>query len=166
MVIIKNLEIHGTPNGVPFFMFFSFKGLHTMFSHDITFMLYRNKNNGASKMKHDFSNEFNLNDPVDREVAIWKASTINSEIKDLKSELEWFKNNFRASLANGGEENGSHGSKVKVTKPNVETVHVDIEVIKQVFPVEQYPQYYKKVKGTNKILKTTRAQSVTFTLEK
>jgi len=116
-------------------------------------------------MKHDLSNEFNLNDPVDRKVAIWRASTINSEIKDLQFELEWFKNNFRASLANGGEENGSHGSKVKVTKPNVETVHVDTDMIKKTFPFEQYPQYYKKVKGTNKILKTTRAQSVTFTIK-
>ena len=137
-----------------------------MFSHGITFMLYRNKNNGASKMKHDFSNEFNLNDPVDREVAIWTASTYRSEIKEREDKLEWFKVNFRIFLANGGEENGSHGSRVTVTEPNVETVHVDTEVIKQVFPVEQYPQYYKKVKGTDKILKTTRAQSVTFTLEK
>lgn len=117
-------------------------------------------------MEHDFSNEFNLNDPVDRAVAIWKASTINSDIKNLKFDLEWFKVNFRIFHANGGKENGSHGSEVKVTEPNIETVHVDTEVIKQVFPVEQYPQYYKKVKGTNKILKTTRSQAVTFTLEK
>ena len=117
-------------------------------------------------MKHDFSKEFNLNDPIDREVAIWTASTYKSEIKEREDKLEWFKVNFRIFFANGGEENGSHGSEVKVTEPNVETVHVDTEVIKQVFPVEQYPQYYKKVKGTNKILKTTRAQSVTFTLKK
>ena len=117
-------------------------------------------------MKHDFSKEFNLNDPIDREVAIWTASTYKSEIKEREDKLEWFKVNFRKFYASGGEANGSHGSEVKVTEPNVEKVHVDTEVIKQVFPVEQYPQYYKKVKGTNKILKTTKAQSVTFTLKK
>tara|TARA_R100000654_G_scaffold28754_1_gene53369 strand:- start:11 stop:397 length:387 start_codon:yes stop_codon:yes gene_type:complete len=128
-------------------------------------MLYRNTNNGVLKMKHDFSKEFNLNDPIDREVAIWTASTYKSEIKEREDKLEWFKVNFRKFYASGGEANGSHGSKVKVTEPNVEKVHVDTEVIKQIFPVEQYPQYYKKDKN-NELKKTTKAQSVTFTLKK
>ena len=127
-------------------------------------MLYRNTNNGALKMEHDFSNEFNLKDPVDREVAIWRASTINSNIKDLQSDLEWFKVNFRKFFANGGKENGSHGSKVKVTKPNKAEYHLDTSLIKRLYPVDKYPEYY--IKDDNKeFKKTIKAQSVTFTLK-
>ena len=114
-------------------------------------------------MKHDFSNEFNLNDPVDREVAIWTASTYRSEIKEREDKLEWFKVNFRIFLANGGEENGSHGSKVTVTKPNEAKYHLNTDMIKNLYPVDKYPEYYIKDKN-DELKKTTKAQSVTFTL--
>ena len=116
-------------------------------------------------MKHDFSNEFNLNDPVDREVAIWRASTIDSDIKDLKSKLEWFKVNFRIFFASGGEQNGSHGSEVKVTKPNKAKYHLNTDMIKNLYPVDEYPEYYIK-DDNNELKKTTKAQSVTFKLKK
>ena len=115
-------------------------------------------------MKHDFSKEFNLNDPIDREVAIWTASTYKSEIKEREDKLEWFKVNFRKFYASGGEANGSHGSKVKVTKPNKAKYHLDIEMIKNLYPVNKYPEYYIK-DDNNELKKTTKAQSVTFTLK-
>ena len=117
-------------------------------------------------MAHDFSNEFNLDDPVDRSVAIWRAATLNRDIKEMEEELKWFKDNFRTFHANGGESNGNNGSKVKVTKPNTEKVHLDTDYLKKLFPVDDFFDYYKKEKDDDKKLKkTVTSQSVTFTIK-
>jgi len=129
-------------------------------------MLYRNRKKESKKMAHDFSNEFNLDDSVDRDVAIWRAATLNRDIKELEEQLKWFKNGFRDFFANGGEENGRDGSKVKVTAPNKERVHLDTDYLKKMFPVDDFFAYYKKDKDDDKKLKkTVTAQSVTFTIK-
>ena len=127
-------------------------------------MLYRNRKKESKKMAHDFSNEFNLNDPVDRSVAIWRAANIDIDIKDKQSELKWFKDGLRNFYhVTGGKEEGPNGSLVVVDKQGNKTATLDTELIKKLFPVEKYPEYYKKDKTTGEIEKY-RQQAVKFTL--
>ena len=115
-------------------------------------------------MTHDFSNEFNLNDSVDRGVAIWKAATLDIDIKDKQSELKWFKDGLRNFYhGTGGKEEGPNGSLVVVEQQGNKTATLDTELIKKLFPVEKYPEYYKKDKATGEMEKH-RQQAVKFTL--
>ena len=110
----------------------------------------------------DFSNEFDLNDDVDRHVAIAEGARIRAEIKSLEKDLEWFTKNFREYFKEkGGEETGHNGATVKVNQPNDPKPSLDTKKLESKFPVEKFPQYYN-LDDNGDVKYTTRAAAVTF----
>ena len=102
----------------------------------------------------NFSNEFDLNDDIDRHVAIAEAARISAEIKVLKDDLQWFADEFRLFYHGGKVEKGANGATVSVAVPNDPKRPLDTKKIESAFPVSEYPLYYKEEK--------TRAAAVTF----
>tara|TARA_R110000765_G_scaffold993_1_gene2483 strand:- start:125 stop:445 length:321 start_codon:yes stop_codon:yes gene_type:complete len=102
----------------------------------------------------NFSNDYDLNDDVDRHVAIAEASRIAAKIKVLEDDLTWFKDEFRLFYNEGKIEEGVNGATVTVAVPNNPKRHLNTKKMESNFPVSEYPLYYKEEK--------TRAAAVTF----
>ena len=112
----------------------------------------------------DRSNEFDLNDSVDRAVAVSEAARISAEIKDLQAELKWFSDSFRIFFHGGVKEIGHNGATVTVNKPNHPKPSLDAKLVQALFPVSEYPKYYKK-KENGDVEYKTRDAAVTFSLK-
>jgi hypothetical protein len=112
----------------------------------------------------DLSNEFDLNDSAERAVAIAEAARISAKIKNLQAELKWFTVTFREFYHGGATEVGHNGATVQVNIPNEPCAQLDSALIKKLFTVNNYPEYYKVDKKTGGVEMKTRAQAVTFTL--
>ena len=109
----------------------------------------------------DFTNEFDLHDSLDRSVAIATAADISAKIKDLQADLKWFSDGFRKLFHGGATETGAKGAMVKVNVPNLPKASLDTKVLEALFPVSEFPQYYKRDAG-GKVKMTTKASAVTF----
>ena len=102
----------------------------------------------------DFSNDYDLNDDVDRHVAIAEAARIAAKIKVLEDDLTWFKDEFRLFYNEGKIEEGVNGATVTVAVPNDPKRHLNTKKMEGKFPVSEYPLYYKEA--------STKRSAVTF----
>jgi len=102
----------------------------------------------------DFSNDYDLNDDVDRHVAIAEASRIAAKIKVLEDDLTWFKDEFRLFYNEGKVEKGVNGATVTVAVPPAAKRHLNTKKMEGKFPVSEYPLYYKEA--------STKRSAVTF----
>ena len=110
----------------------------------------------------NLSNEFDLNDDVDRAVAISEGARIRAKIKNLEKDLEWFTKNFREYFKKeGGVEVGHNGAMVKVNQPNDSKPSLDTRKLKSIFPADEFPQYYN-LDDNGEVKYTTAAAAVTF----
>ncbi len=67
----------------------------------------------------DLSNEFNFEDDVQRNLALLEVVRLQEKIACLKSDVEWFKGNFRKFFGSGGELwTFDRTARVQVNAPN------------------------------------------------
>ena len=106
--------------------------------------------------KNPFSDEFNLGDKIDREVAVSAALVIKDKITELKEEVDWYSAGFREFYVEGKTHTADNGQYVNVQTPNDPTQRLNKKLVEEKYKISflTHSTLYNEFKP--------RTQAVTF----